>query len=170
VFALTGTSQVNSPVSIFVDGSPGAIASAIAGTDRTWTATVSLSNNIHTLTANAIDPAGNSGASGNNVVVGSTGNNVLSGTAGSLLTGGGGNDTFVFTSNFGRQTVTDFHVGGPSQDAIEFSHDMFATFADVMAHPHQVGSDTIIAADASHVVALANVNASTLHSSNFLLV
>jgi hypothetical protein len=61
-------------------------------------------------------------------------------------------------------------VGGPSQDAIEFSHDMFATFADVMAHTHQVGSDTVIAADASHVVALANVTASTLHSSNFLLV
>jgi hypothetical protein len=75
------------------------------------------------------------------------------------------------TPNFGRQTVTDFHVGGPSQDAtIEFSHDMFATFADIMAHTHQVGSDTVIAADASHVVVLADVTASTLHSTNFLLV
>jgi len=137
---------------------------------RSWSATLSLSNTVHTLTASAVDAAGNVGASTNSAVIGTTGNDVLSGRAGSVLTGGGGNDTFVFTGNFASQVVTDFHPSGTSQDVIELSHSLFSSFADIMAHTTEVGSSAVITADASHIVALANVNATTLHSSNFLLV
>jgi hypothetical protein len=174
VFLLSGRSEPNSHVSIFVDGGHTPIASVVTGQsgdqDGRWSTTVSLPNTVHTLTASANDAAGNSGASTNSVVIGTTGNDVLSGTAGSLLMGAGGNDTFVFTGNFGKQSVTDFHVSGPSQDVIEFSHNTFASFTDVMAHAVEVGTSAVITADASHVVALANVNVSTLHASNFLLV
>ncbi len=59
----------------------------------------------------------------------------------SLLTGGGGADTFDFGRATGDGAVRDFVLG---QDIIQFDRSQFSDFSSVMAASTQVGSDTVI--------------------------
>ncbi len=94
----------------------------IASVDHTLAANV---ENL-TLTGNAVRGTGNdlantisgnglanilSGGGGDDILRGNGGNDVIKGGAGNdTLTGGDGHDSFVFTSGFGRDTITDFDV------------------------------------------------------------
>ena len=79
------------------------------------------------------------------------------------LTGGAGNDVFIFGPSFGKDTITDFAAGGSSVDAIEFDDDVFADFASVLAAVSRVGSDTLIAVNVNTRVMLKNVALANLH-------
>ena len=93
-----------------------------------------------------------------------TANRIEGGAGDDVLTGRGGNDTFVFNPGFGNDNITDFD---PSNDVIQFNLALFANYSAAMASTKQVGTDTVIAFDSNDAVTLANVSASSLSSNNF---
>ena len=91
-------------------------------------------------------------------------NLVAAGIGTNFLTGGGGNDTFIFRPGFTRDTITDFNAG----DHIQFDHSQFATFASIMSHTANDGNgNSIIAYDANHTITLDHVLKESLIMSDF---
>ena len=82
-------------------------------------------------------------------------------------TGTQGADTFVFGSNFGENTITNFNV---SNDTIELPKSEFGDLAAVLADAHQVGPNTVITLDAHVTITLDHVALNSLHAQNFHLV
>jgi 5'/3'-nucleotidase SurE len=104
---------------------------------------------------------------GNDRVFGDDGKDTLAGGHGNdRLTGGGGADNFVFGPSFGKDVVTDFG----RNDVISFDHNVFGSFADVMASAHREGHDTVITVDASNTLTLENVLPRELHAHDFMFV
>ena len=85
----------------------------------------------------------------------------------SVINGGHGHDTFVFTGSFGEDTITSF---SPLHDNIVLAQAMFANFGAVQSDMTQVGANTVIAYDPSNVITLTGVKASSLHASDFQFV
>ena len=85
----------------------------------------------------------------------------------SLINGGHGHDTFVFTGSFGQDTITNF---SPLHDNIVLAQAMFANFGAVQNDMTQVGANTVITYDPSNVITLTGVKASSLHASDFQFV
>ncbi|WP_041797936.1 ExeM/NucH family extracellular endonuclease [Rhodopseudomonas palustris] len=111
------------------------------------------------------------GGAGNDTLKGGSGADIITGGAGNdILTGGSGADVFVFAAGFGKDTVTDFATTGSSADLLQFSSDMFADFADVMAHTAQVGSSVVVTLDADTSITLANVQMTSLAADDFRFV
>ena len=92
------------------------------------------------------------------------------GTDADYLAGGAGNDTFVFHSGFGQDTIADFTAGASSDDVIELHDGIFADYAAVMAAASTSGSDTIITVDASTTITLTGVALASLHQDDFIFV
>ncbi len=109
------------------------------------------------------------GRVGNSLIVnGTNGNDTLtSSAANEVFFGNGGANTFVFSGITGNDTIADFH---PTQDVVQLHQNAFATFADVLAHAAQVGSDVVITADASNSITLHNTAVSQLTNTNVHLV
>jgi Ca2+-binding RTX toxin-like protein len=96
------------------------------------------------------------------------GNDTITNTApNEVLFGNGGIDTFVFSGSIGKDTIADLQA---SSDVLQLSHNVFASFADVLAHAAQVGSDVTISLDASNSVTLHNTALAQLTANNFHLV
>lgn len=127
-------------------------------------------------------PAGGSATSGygNTVLDGSAGgatitaastfnaHEVLIGGPGDTLNAANfGQDTFVFTGDFGHNTVNNFH---PALDLIQLQASQFGSLANVFADLHQVGADSVLTLDASHIVTITNTALANLTSANFHLV
>ncbi len=127
-------------------------------------------------------PAGGSATSGygNTVLDGSAGgatitaaatfnaHEVLIGGPGDTLNAANfGQDTFVFAGDFGHNTVNNFH---PALDIIQLQASQFGSLANVFADLHQVGADSVLTLDASHVVTITNTAVANLTSANFHLV
>jgi Ca2+-binding RTX toxin-like protein len=87
-----------------------------------------------------------------------------------MLTGGTGNDTFVFRTGFAQDTITDFTAGAGSDDVIEFRDGIFADFAAVLAASSASGSSTVITVDASTTITLQGVAIGNLHADDFRLL
>ena len=84
------------------------------------------------------------------------------------MTSGGAADTFVFNGKtFGNDVITDFRSQGSSHDTIQFSKTAFSSFAAVLAHAAQVGTDVVITYDAADHVTLKNVSLSNLTQHDF---
>ena len=108
------------------------------------------------------------GEGGNDKLTGGSKDDVLNGGSGNdTLTGNGGHDTFVFGTNFGKDTITDFH---PSSDIIEIDHSVFADFDALIAHTTDVSGHAVIAYDASNTITLAGVLKANLNQSDFHFV
>ncbi|WP_426608556.1 tail fiber protein [Bradyrhizobium sp. McL0616] len=127
-------------------------------------------------------PAGGSATTGygNTVLDGSAGGATLTAAATfnaheTLIGGPGdtlnaasfGQDTFVFAGAFGHNTINNFH---PSLDVIQLQTSQFGSLANVFADLHQVGADSVLTLDASHVVTITNTALANLTSANFHLV
>lgn len=120
---------------------------------------------------NAIGGSGNDTILGNaidNVLTGGAGNDRLEGGGGhDTLIGGTGSDTFVFGPHDGIDTITDFQTtaGGDIVLLSGFSH--VSSFADVLSHLTQVGSNAVLNFDAGQTLVFQNVSTSSLNSGDF---
>jgi Ca2+-binding RTX toxin-like protein len=89
------------------------------------------------------------GTAGNDTLSAGNGAATLIGGPGDTLTGGHGQDAFVFLGDFGANTITNYN---PSKDLIEVDHNEFASLQALQAATHQHNSDVFIVAqdDAGH--------------------
>ena len=134
--------------------------------------TITLGNGADTVTAgaNSVITLGN-GA--DNVTAGSDstitlGNGADTVTAiSSLINGGSGQDSFIFTGSFGQETITNF---GPQHDNIVLAHAMFANFNAVQSDMTQVGANTVITYDPANSITLTGIKTSRLLASDFHFV
>ena len=109
------------------------------------------------------------GGWGNDVLYGQDGSDTLTGNQGDdLLVGGAANDTFVFSSGGGNDTVSDFAAGAASDDILDVSAFSISSLAQVAGLSSQVNADTVIDFDASTSVTLLGVNLVDLHEDDFL--
>jgi Ca2+-binding RTX toxin-like protein len=164
---IKGTADPNSQVKLS-DGTSTA-GSVTAGSDGKWSFhTSDLSGKAHAFTADQVDTTGHVvGTSSGAAIVGTSGSNTLTGTAGNdIMVGKGGADTFVFASNFGRDVIKDFTAGGAAHDTVQFSKSVFDSFASVLSHATQTGSDVAITA-ASDTLTLKNTQLDKLKSHDF---
>jgi large repetitive protein len=123
-----------------------------------------------------------SGGAGNDTLAGGSGNDSLSGGAGNdrlrgdagddMLTGGIGNDRYIFSSiGFGNDVIRDFGDVAGNQDRIQFSTTVYADYADVQAHMHQVGADVLIGdIGGADTVLVKHMTVADLDSHDFVLV
>jgi Ca2+-binding RTX toxin-like protein len=108
------------------------------------------------------------GTSGNDTIAGTAWNDTIAGGAGNdTMSGGAGSDTFLFRTNLGQDTVTDFTVGS---DLLEFRDGNFADAAAALAAATSSGSDTLITIDANNTVLLKNISLANLHETDFHIV
>jgi Ca2+-binding RTX toxin-like protein len=86
-----------------------------------------------------------------------------------ILTGGGGQDQFVFAPTLSgpsvQHTITDFVVGLDKIDVRQFGN----ISASSMPTETQQGSDTLITLDSHDTLLLKGVVATALHTSDFIL-
>ena len=167
---LSGTSEAGSTVWIYDGANTTPLATVTAGSTGAWSFSTRVTDTVHSFSAEAMDAAGNTGTSSGVALLGSTGNDTLTGAPSDLIAGRGGSDTFVFGANFGKETITDFQPSGGGHDIIQFSQTEFSSFAAVLAHAAQVGSDVAITYDANDAITLQNVKLSSLVSADFHLV
>ena len=82
---------------------------------------------------------------GNDVLVGTAGNDLMSGRVGGAdtLTGGLGNDIFVFKQGFGTETINDFSRAVGNRDLIDLSAFHLTSGLDALNHTAINGNDTI---------------------------
>ena len=164
---LAGTSEANSSISIY-DGNTGTmLGQTTASSTGVWSTLLgNMSNTVHSFALTASDSAGHTGSA--NVVYGTTGNDTITASAANeTLFGNGGIDTFVFSGNIGNANIADFQ---PTNDVLQLSHNVFASFADVLAHAAQVGSDVTVTIDPHDSVTLHNTTLTHLTTNNFHLV
>jgi Ca2+-binding RTX toxin-like protein len=112
----------------------------------------------------------NASGSNNTITLGNGSDTVTA--VSSLINGGHGHDTFVFTGSFGQDTITNFN---PLHDNIVLAQAMFGNFGAMQADGdiRQVGLNTVITnnpADPVNAITLTNVNASSLHAGDFKFV
>ncbi|MBP2485955.1 Ca2+-binding RTX toxin-like protein [Rhizobium leguminosarum] len=143
---------------------------ASAGTDtvRTNLAAYTLGTNVENLTYIGTGAFAGTGNALNNVIVGGSGSNTLTGGAGNdILTGGAAADVFVYSPNWGHDTITNFVATGSAHDAISVDHSIFGDWETLFAAIEQFGNDTIITADSDNTITLTNVAVSSLQSWDF---
>jgi hypothetical protein len=87
----------------------------------------------------------------------------------SLINAGHGQDSFAFTGSFGDDTINNFN---PAHDNIVLAQAVFANFGAMQSDGDikQVGANTVITHDSTNVIRLTDVNASSLHASDFRFV
>ena len=108
------------------------------------------------------------GAGGDTLNAGNKGA-VLIGGHDDILKGGNGSDIFVFSGQFGSNTVKNFDA---NHDLMQFDRSFYLSIADVQSHAHQVGADTVIDGLGTNDVTLTGVKLASLHfdTSHMLLV
>jgi Ca2+-binding RTX toxin-like protein len=109
-----------------------------------------------------------SGGDGLDKLNGGNGDDTLNGGNGDdLLTGGNGADRFVFDYAFGHDTITDFD---PHHDTIAVDHNMWASFADVMAHAVAGPGETVVLTSdfGGYTITLLDTELHDLRASDFL--
>ncbi|MGC5778810.1 family 16 glycosylhydrolase [Methylobacterium sp. NFXW15] len=82
---------------------------------------------------------------------------------------GSGGDTFVFSANFGKDSITNFIAGaGTNHDTILIDRTDLHSFAELKAsHMSALGNDTLITVSPSDSILLKNVNIGSLSTENF---
>ncbi|NKJ83913.1 M10 family metallopeptidase [Rhizobium leguminosarum] len=146
---------------------------ASEGTDtvRTNLASYTLGANVENLTYNGTAAFTGTGNSLDNLITGGNGGNTLTGGAGDdILIGGAAADFFIYSPNWGHDTITNFVATGTAHDTIRIDHSVFADWASLLAASSQSGNDTIITADADNTITLQSILVSSLQSEDFQFV
>jgi Ca2+-binding RTX toxin-like protein len=108
---------------------------------------------------------------GNDFIDGGRDADRLEGGAGTdVLVGGEGDDTFVFKQGFGNDFINDLEEGKKKVDVIEIHDNIFADFADVLAHSTQSGTNVVITADGVNSITLVDVVLANLNANDFQFV
>ncbi|WP_445493012.1 Ig-like domain-containing protein [Rhodopseudomonas sp. RCAM05734] len=166
-FVIKGTADAYSQIKIF-DASK-EIGTVKAHADGNWcfgTGAVSPSY-VHTFSAKELDNSGHVVSTSGSAIVGTYGANTLKGTSGDdIFTGNGHPDTFVFTPNFGNDTIKDFQASGSAHDVVQFSKSMFDNFADILSHATQSAQDVVITSG-HDTLTLKNTQLGALDRSDF---
>lgn len=116
---------------------------------------------------NAVIENANGGA-GNDTLIGNEFANVLDGQAGTdILTGGAGNDTFVFMNGSGSDTITDFQAGAGTDDVLNLQAFGFESLSEVTAAATVVSGGIRIALDGDDSLTLLGVQIGNLHADDF---
>ena len=149
---------------------------ANAGTDSVFTASnvFTLANNVENLTFTGAGNFTGNGNAGNNVITGGAGADILSGGGGAdrliggagadSLNGGAGNDFFVFGPSDG--TGADIITGGfdanaaGGQDLLDLTAFVDLDAGNFASHVtiQDLGNDTLVTIDTSHIIFLLGVN------------
>jgi hypothetical protein len=111
------------------------------------------------------------GNSATTVLTGTAGKDVIFATGHQdILTGGGGQDQFVFKPTASptpvQHTVTDFVAGLDKIDVRQFNN---VSTSNILADVHQQNNDTLITLDTNDSVLLKNVVAANLHANDFIV-
>ncbi|MGY3144566.1 hypothetical protein ACVWYQ_001565 [Bradyrhizobium sp. USDA 3397] len=110
---------------------------------------------------------GSNAAIAGSTFIASPGNTTLTSTSGDdTFVGSSQADTFVFGANFGNDVIKGFVARGPAHDTIEFSKSVFDSFASVLSHATQSGTDVVIATG-SDTLTLKNAKLGSLTSNDF---
>ena len=100
--------------------------------------------------------------------IGSAGNDTFYASGGpNTLTGGGGDDFYVFRAGFGVDVITDFTPGNSAHDTIQIAG-LGQTYTSLMSHAVQTGADVVITIDANDKLTLQNVVLGSLTSADFV--
>jgi serralysin len=172
IATLSGTAEVGSTVAISSGTSTLGTTTVGTGGNWSWSFISAFSNTVRVLTAAASDVAGNKSGTSGTAQLGTGGGNTLTSTAGNdVFYGGGGGDTFVFSSLFGHDVIGDFAASGLTHDRINFhGNSVLNSFTNVMSHATQVGSGVVISMDANDTLTLNNVSRSSLTAADFTFV
>jgi Ca2+-binding RTX toxin-like protein len=108
------------------------------------------------------------GSLGHQTLNGGNGADGLIGGPGDTLTGGRGPDTFVFTGNFGSNTITDYQY----PDRIELDKSEWGTIQTVLQNATADGQNVLITDphNSANTILLEHVTVSQLHAHDFILV
>jgi Ca2+-binding RTX toxin-like protein len=112
---------------------------------------------------------------GNDIIFGGAGNDTISGGTGNdTMDGGAGTDVFLFTTNFGNDTIAGFDFnpggggGGPGQDFLRLNPALGITAANFAANVSiaQSGADTLITIG-GNTITLLGVAANQINVTDF---
>lgn len=104
-------------------------------------------------------------------LVGTAGHDILIGKAGNdKLSGRDGSDTFVFSTNFDKDTITDFQAKGSNHDIADLRGlKSISSFSDIKAnHLSEHGHDVWIDGGNGDILVLQNTEIKDLGKSDFL--
>ena len=94
---------------------------------------------------------------------GGNGADILEGATGiDNLTGGNGSDTFVFSADFGKDTVNDFRAVGPTHDILQFDTSVFADDTNLFAHCADTAEGLVITSDSGDMLLVKNTTMAQL--------
>lgn len=109
------------------------------------------------------------GGFGDDTLDGGIGDDKFKGTAGDdLLTGGTGSDIFIFTPNFGADTISDFDAFDSAEDIHLRKVTQITDYVDLAEnHMTQVGADVVINDGNGNTITILNVNIADLGADDF---
>ena len=82
-----------------------------------------------------------------------------------------GNDTFVFSGNFGQSFVTDFQPGAGINDVLQLDSSQWTSVQNILNHTADDGhGNTVITLDAQDSITLYHVQKAQLVADDFLLI
>jgi Ca2+-binding RTX toxin-like protein len=109
------------------------------------------------------------GQLGNDIIDGGGGNDyIIGGEGNDTLTGGAGADVFIFETNFGNDTITDFWAGTTRTDRIWFQGVGFDDFSDVLANAVDTAAGAVISVAGHGSITLTGVSIAQLHADDFI--
>lgn len=93
------------------------------------------------------------------MLIGGNGADVLIGGNGDRLTGGNGPDTFLFRTDFGTNTITDFDI---NNDVIQFDKSVFQLVSAIAADTSDSPAGAVITGGHGDSITVAGVTAAQL--------
>jgi Ca2+-binding RTX toxin-like protein len=98
-----------------------------------------------------------------------TGDNVLDGGKGrDTLIGNGGQDTFVFSTGYGHDTIRGFATLGDDHDVVDLSHyKSIDNYDDLLGDMHKSGRDVVIDGDNGDTLTLLHMKLGKLSEADF---
>ncbi len=105
------------------------------------------------------------GGAGDDVITAGSGKDTITGGKGDdILTAGKGFDTFIYSGNFGNDTINVFNT---HRDTIHFAANDFTSYSEVQSHMVQAGTDVVITLDASDSIVFTHQTLANFTSSDF---